>query len=166
MNIIEMYDVFVYLQRFLNLQSFVMIMATSQTIHYYSKNDSRYSIIRDISTISRHHYGIMYHLYHALKIRSNNNFDLSNWFIDKYGFAHIDILQAFKRRYPQFIYKKYDEQYRPLEVVKYLIDHRSQDIHAQVDNTLQYSALNGHLEVVKYLIDREADIHAQVDYAL
>ncbi|EQD66250.1 ankyrin containing protein [mine drainage metagenome] len=47
---------------------------------------------------------------------------------------------------------------------KYLISVGT-NIHAD-DYTLQYSAHNGYLEVVKFLVSEGADIHADADYAL
>jgi len=40
------------------------------------------------------------------------------------------------------------------------------DIHANDDKALRYAALNGYLEAVKYLVDHGADIHATDDLAL
>ena len=40
------------------------------------------------------------------------------------------------------------------------------DVHARDDYAIRYSAKNGHIEVVKYLIDNGADIHACNDFAL
>jgi ankyrin repeat protein len=40
------------------------------------------------------------------------------------------------------------------------------DIHADNDCALRLSAANGHLETVKYLVEHGADIHAEMDYSL
>jgi ankyrin repeat protein len=43
---------------------------------------------------------------------------------------------------------------------------RGANIHYANDYALVYASSNGHLEVVKYLIGKGADIHARNDYAL
>ena len=40
------------------------------------------------------------------------------------------------------------------------------DIHANNDQALYWASYNGHLAVVKYLIEHGADIHVHNDYAL
>ena len=40
------------------------------------------------------------------------------------------------------------------------------DIHAANDYALRYASFNGHLDVVKYLVEKGANIHAVDDYAL
>ena len=56
---------------------------------------------------------------------------------------------------------------RPLtsEMLQMLIAEGA-DIHAGNDYALLWSAVNGHLEGVKYLVEQGADIHADDDYAL
>src|SRR3990172_8474336 len=43
---------------------------------------------------------------------------------------------------------------------------RGADIHAENDQALRWAAEKGYLDVVKLLLDRGADIHAENDYAL
>jgi hypothetical protein len=51
-------------------------------------------------------------------------------------------------------------------LIAYYLD-RGANIHAlDDDNALRYAAENGHIETVKLLLDRKADIHAMDDYAL
>ena len=40
------------------------------------------------------------------------------------------------------------------------------DIHARNESAIKYAAANGHLEIVKYLIEQGADIHAENDWAI
>ena len=53
-----------------------------------------------------------------------------------------------------------------LHIVKYLVE-QGQDIHKDDEAVLRYSAWYGHLDVVKYCVEKHnADIHAQDDFAL
>ena len=40
------------------------------------------------------------------------------------------------------------------------------DVHADNDGALGWAALDGHLDVVKYLIEMGADVHADYDGAM
>jgi ankyrin repeat protein len=50
-------------------------------------------------------------------------------------------------------------------VVKFLLENGA-DIHAMDDETLRWSAKNGHIDVVKFLVENGADIHAMNNEAL
>ena len=53
-----------------------------------------------------------------------------------------------------------------LEMVRTLVEESGVDIHYDNELALRVSAENGHLEVVKYLVERGADIDAREDEAL
>ena len=54
----------------------------------------------------------------------------------------------------------------PLVIIKVIVEKLGADVRAWSDYALRYAANNGHLEVVKYLIDKGADVRAWSDYAL
>jgi ankyrin repeat protein len=46
------------------------------------------------------------------------------------------------------------------------IESQAIDIHVDNDHKLRYNAINGHLEAVRYLVEKGADVHAKNDEAL
>ena len=44
---------------------------------------------------------------------------------------------------------------------EYFLTEKGVDIHAGDDNALRWASYNGHLEVVKYLVQNDANIHAK-----
>ena len=57
-------------------------------------------------------------------------------------------------------------QFGRLDSVKWFVEDLKVNIHAQNDSALIEASENGHLEVVKYLVEHGADIHTREDYAL
>jgi len=53
-----------------------------------------------------------------------------------------------------------------LEGVKYLVLEGGADVHAHNERALQNASINGHSDVVRYLVEKGADVHAQNDFAL
>lgn len=53
-----------------------------------------------------------------------------------------------------------------LEMLKYLIEKKGADLHAEDEKALRVASQNGHLDVVKYLVERGADVHAMFEGAL
>lgn len=50
--------------------------------------------------------------------------------------------------------------------VRYLVEEKSADIHADDDAALHYAAVNGQADIVRYLVEQGADIHADDDAVL
>ena len=60
---------------------------------------------------------------------------------------------------------KYIGEIFDLAVVKYLVEQQGANIHVRRDYFLRFAAAQGHLEVVKYLVEQGADIHTWNDEA-
>lgn len=52
------------------------------------------------------------------------------------------------------------------DYIPHIVEECGADIHVDKDYVLRYSAENGHLDVVRYLVSQGADIHICDDYAL
>lgn len=53
-----------------------------------------------------------------------------------------------------------------LEMLKYLVENKGADLHAEDERALRVASQNGHLDIVKYLVERGADVHAMFEGAL
>lgn len=66
-------------------------------------------------------------------------------------------------------YTLFDEKEHTLfsnkvEVIKYLVEQQGADIHAGNDWSLQIASRDGHFEIVKYLVEQGANIHALEEF--
>lgn len=53
-----------------------------------------------------------------------------------------------------------------LSIIQHCVENLNEDIKIDEDSVLTHASENGHLEVVKYALEKGCDIHASTDYAL